>query len=423
MIVSFVRANFLLLAAVLIFNIFAIARAFPVNTNLKENELHTRGDYDRRVDRVFRVAGERAGQPFLQIKNHAIYFDRNPGLFVFVTELFVRFGATSPLYNQILSIVLFNIGLLFCFLWVQYLLDKQSATIALLFLVTTPYLLFHSSSIHQCPYSFLFFNLTLYLFTRYLQSDRNNKWLIAVCVSYFFVCMNYWMFHISTFLMLVALQYNKYDLNPQTESGKTSFRTMAVLTIPPIVAVVATVAQVVYARGGFYEGVHHLADIAVARTGDWRISNSRWYPNRVFIEEGAMLKYPSVVMTRIKSAMGFDARLFIAMLATAVALAGKDAWPRYRWLLFAIIAGLSWNLVMVQHTFIHKFAGNFGYFLWMLIVAIFYREIHRVSIKIAGATVAKIILVSLLSVFLYFAFNHAYYPRVIEYYRNISQTF
>jgi hypothetical protein len=422
MIISFLRANFILIVAATIFNTFAIARAFPVNTSLKENKYHARGDYDRRVDRIFRLAKKQAEKPFFEVKNHAIFFDRNPGLFMFIAELFVRFGATSPVYNQILSVILFNIGLVFCFLWIKYLLDRQSAIIAILFLITTPYLLFHSSSIHQCPYSFFFFNLTLYLFSRYLRSDRDNKWLISACVGYFFVCMSYWMFYVSTFLMLIALQYSKYELDPRTESGKASIRTIAILTIPPILALIVTVAQVAYSQGGIYEGIHRMADIAVARSGDWRIDDARWYPNRVFIKEGAMSNYHNVLMRRIKNAMGFQARLFIEMLIVAVVLAGKNAWQRYRWLLFAIIAGLSWNLLMVQHTFIHNFAAIYGFFLWMLIVAIFYREVYRFSTRIAGRFVAKAILITLLVFFLYYGFNHAYYPRVITYYENISQT-
>jgi hypothetical protein len=63
------------------------------------------GTYNRNVYRVFRLAKRQAEPPFFEVKNHAFFFDRNPGLFRFAAELFVPAGASEPIPNQLLSIL------------------------------------------------------------------------------------------------------------------------------------------------------------------------------------------------------------------------------------------------------------------------------------------------------------------------------
>lgn len=165
-----------LIAVFVLFNVFAVVRALPVNSQLSENREADRGTYNRNVYRVFRLANDQAARPFFEVRNHAIFFDRNPGLFMFVAELFVRAGATTPFPNQLLAILLWNCGLLLLFLWLLRLFDNEPAAAAGLGLVVvTPFVLFYSSSIHHEPWCFCFFNLTFYCFVRYLREGKPRR--------------------------------------------------------------------------------------------------------------------------------------------------------------------------------------------------------------------------------------------------------
>jgi Dolichyl-phosphate-mannose-protein mannosyltransferase len=361
-----VRAYLLVLLAA--FNLFALLQ-------IHAGAMKSAPDYNfappvsRHVDKVFVTAQERAALPFFDVNNHLLYFDRNPALYMLVIEAFLRLGAKTPVPVQCLSVLMFSAGLLLCFAWVRRAFHSVlMAVVATSFVVTTPYLLANSTHIHSDPYHFLFFNLTLYAFVRYLQaSEGRARWLVWTCLSYFAVCQNYWMFYLSTYGMMLALAYQERRLN---------LKLMLVLGVAPMLAFVSVVVQVMVVRGGMYEGYHRLADILAARTGDWRVEDAEWYPDKDFIGNLTPRRYLWIAGDRIGRAMGLPFVMLVGMLLAALGLGGKEGLSRNRWLLFAVPAGLSWNLVMVQHTVIHRFAGQFGFFLWMLVVALFVRELH-----------------------------------------------
>jgi Dolichyl-phosphate-mannose-protein mannosyltransferase len=395
-----------LIAVFVLFNVFAVVRALPVNSQLSENREADRGTYNRNVYRVFRLANGQAALPFLEVKNHAIFFDRNPGLFMFVAELFVRGGATTPLPNQLLAILLWNIGLLLLFLWLLKLFDSEPAAAAGLgLLVTTPFVLFYSSSIHHEPWCFCFFNLTFYCFVRYLKEGKPRRLLIATCISYFMLCQNYWFYHMSAGILLVALQLREREF---------SWRDTLWLAAVPLLASVTTFLQVAYALGGIDAALFRMKDIAAARTLDMRIENSQWFPEKKFVKAYHWRRYPTTVVERIERISGYSVATFCALLFASVVLAGREAWRRLSWMLLALFAGLSWHMAMIQHTVIHRFAGMYGWFLWALIAAVFIDELWRVLVPRHAARVLAALSIPLA----FFVLQREYVPFLRAYVTN-----
>jgi hypothetical protein len=401
-------ARWFLVAFFVLYNAFALARIAPRNWTLPENRSHLLGDVDYNVVKVFDQARERAAQPFFAVRDHGLYYDRNPALFMIVAELFIRAGVRSPEPIMAFMLLLWNVGLWFCFFWQRELFDSELfASAGLAFLLTTPFLLFNSTSIQAEPYAFCFMQLAFYCFARYLKHGHQRNWLIGTCLAYFIVCQGYWMYYTGTFLMLQAMQL---------QQGRFSWRLAALLAIPPVLGFITTFVQVVYALGGVHAAVFRLTDILAARTGDWRVQGSEWRPHAHYIREGTAAHYPEIIATRVGEIFGYPFVMYVAMLAGTFALAGRDAWARYRWLLLAIFAGLSWNMVMVQHTVIHKFAAMYGYFAWMLIVASFCYEIHR-ALSPARARVAFTALAAPVCAL---ALQQQYVPYLTRYMQNIA---
>ena len=341
-----------------LFNVFAVLRALPLNSALDENRLAERGTYQRNVYRVFRLARQQAERPFGQVRNHALFFDRNPGAFMFVAELCVRAGASTPLPNQLLSITLWNAGFALLFLWLLALFRSElPAAAGVAYLALTPFALFYSSSIHHEPWCFAFFNLTALCYITHLRTGGKRS-LVATCVAYFLLCQSYWFYSMSAGLLLVALQWHE---------RKLSLTDSVLLAMMPLAAALTTFLQVTYALGSFDAALFRMHDIAVARTLDLRIEHSQWYPEKKFLQPHHLRHYPQIVLERIEALSGTPPLAFAAMLAISCITPTKQ---RIGFLLLVVLAALSWNLVMIQHTVIHRFAGMYGWFGWTLIVAL-----------------------------------------------------
>jgi hypothetical protein len=236
------------------------------------------------------------------------------------------------------------------------------------FAVVTPFVLFYSSSIHHEPWCFCFFNLTSYCFVRYLKQGQTRGWFVATCVAYFFLCQSYWFYYMSAGILLVALQVHEQ---------KFSLRDTALLALVPVLAMLTTFLQVVYALGGVDAAVFRMKDIAAARTLDMRIENSRWFPDRKFVQPQHIARYPWIVRERIELLSGVSLTTLASMGFASVVLARRAWWRRLSFLLLVLFAGVSWHIVMIQHTVIHRFAGMYGWFMWVLLVASFVYEFAR----------------------------------------------
>jgi hypothetical protein len=290
---------------------------------------------------------------------------------MFAAELFVRAGATTPFPNQLLAIALWDTGLLLLYLWLLTLFRSElAAAVAVAHLTFTPFLLFYSSSIHHEPWCFVFFNLTFYCYVCHLRNP-NKRSLIATCIAYFLLCQNYWFYYMSAGLLMIAFQWRE---------RKLSLRDTLILAAVPVVATLTTFIQVAYALGGIDAALFRMKDIAAARTIDARIENSQWYPEKKFLRAHHWKHYPAIVRERLELISGTPFFAFMTMLFASVVMAGRAAWHRLGYMLVVLLAGASWNAVMIQHTVIHHFAGMYSWFAWPLIIAVFVCEL-QISLK------------------------------------------
>jgi hypothetical protein len=293
------------------------------------------------------------------VRNHALFFDRNPGAFMFVAELCVRAGASTPLPNQLLSIALWSAGFVLLYLWLLSLFRSElPAAAAVAYLAFTPFALFYSSSIHHEPWCFAFFNLTLFCYVTHLRTGGKRS-LLASCIAYFLLCQSYWFYSMSAGLLLLALQWHEQKL---------SRNDTVLLALMPLTAALTTFLQVAYALGSVDAALFRLHDIAAARTLDLRIDHSQWYPDKKFLQPHHLRHYPQLVLERIEAVSGTPALAFATMLAVSCI---RPTRQRLGFMLLVLLAALSWNLVMIQHTVIHRFAGMYGWFGWALIIAMF----------------------------------------------------
>jgi hypothetical protein len=95
-------------------------------------------------------------------------------------------------------------------------------------------------------------------------------------------------------------------------------------------------------------------------------------------------------------------------------MAGRDAWNRLGFMLLVLLAAASWFIVMIQHTVIHAFAGMYGWFGWVLIVAVFVRELQRV---VKPQLLSRVVLAFALPV-VFFTLRREYVPCLQRYVSN-----
>ncbi|HTU58456.1 MAG TPA: hypothetical protein VMF89_08480, partial [Polyangiales bacterium] len=234
--------------------------------------------------------------------------------------------------------------------------SELPAAAGVTYLALTPFALFYSSSIHHEPWCFAFFNLTAFCYITHLRTGGKRS-LLATCAAYFLLSQSYWFYYMSAGILLLALQWHE---------RKLSLRDTALLVLMPLAAALTTFLQVAYALGSFDAALFRMHDIAAARTLDLRIEHSQWYPDKKFLQPHHLQKYPQIVLERIEALSGTPALAFAAMLAVSCIKANRQ---RVGFIFLVITAALSWNLVMIQHTVIHRFAGMYGWFAWTLIVA------------------------------------------------------
>jgi hypothetical protein len=310
-----------------------------------------KSDYESHVVNIQHRATSRAnGAPdsFLPV-----YDVQNPGFFLLVAELYARAGANTPLPLQITSIALFNLGAMFFFGWVFLLFSSLSvAAFSTAFLVVSQFFLFFSGMTHTMPFEFVFFNLTLLLFLCFLRKG-GQAYLVGALAAMFLTCLNYWFYYMSSWIIMIGLwwQYR----------GRPTIREVAVISAPPIAALLFTAAMVMAILGGIQPGVLRLIDIFMARTLDARIPGGHWYPDRYFMDAQAWGAYPMTVMHRLAWAFPIELFWFVVAAGCTFVL----LWFRNRQALVSALVllagGMSWYYVMFQHTHIHHFVGQYSF--------------------------------------------------------------
>jgi hypothetical protein len=303
------------------------------------------------------MAIDDAAKPFSEVKDHALYHRRSPGLFKFIAQLSARAGAQSPIPLQIALVFLVILGIIAQYTWLkEYFKNEIFPLVSCLFILASHWLTYFGLTIHQHPYNFAFFNFCMLAIVRYVKT-KNIKYFIFAWLGYFFLCQNYYMFWISTFIMMVGIQY--------FAGTKVISLKNFVLGLAPVLTLVLVVIQLSIAHGSFSKGIEAIKGAAKARVLD-DIQEGSGFQKKMNKKD--WVKYPLTVSSRVERYFYFPGILFIFFGWILLRLKrANHSKLNYKFFYFAIPAGLSWYLFMFQHTSVHQVAGRYSYFLWMLI--------------------------------------------------------
>ncbi len=355
----------ILIMTCVFFTLFAISIVHPVNRTHRDYSSSTYGKLPRHIDRVWNFAIEDASKPFLEVRDHYLFHGRSPGLFKFIAEMTARLGAKSPIPLQFILIILVNLGIIAQFKWLS-LLFKNSVfpVVGCLFLLGSHFLTYFGTTIHQHPYNFAFFNFCMFFIVKYAQTKNiKDYWLCWFC--YLFLCQNYYMFWVSTFVMMVGILWlhgNKI----------ISFKNLG-LGLAPVLTIGFLVWNISYAHGGFDKGFPKLAKIYKARVLGIVEKDAVQKP----LTKKDYIKYPLTVSSRVERYFYIPGIVFIFLGWILLRLKkANNSKLDYRVFRFLIPAGLSWYLLVYEHTVVHQVAGRYSYFLWMVFFGYFFFEIH-----------------------------------------------
>lgn len=374
------KSRNLLIFTCLFYTLFALTLIQPVNQTYDKYQSSTFGKQHRHVDRVWKMAKADAAKPFSEVKDHWLFHERNPGMFKFIAELSARMGADSPIPLQLVLIFLVNLGIIAQFTWLkEYFKHDIFPVMGCLLILGTHFLTFFGPTIHQHPYNFSFFNFCMLAIVRYANS-KQFKYFLFAWLSYLFLCQSYYMFWVSTYLMMVGVLFF---------SGVKliSWKNLA-LGIPPVLTVLFLIWNVTYAHGGFSKGMESVEDIAKARV----LGKVKEGQVQKPMTTKDWVKYPMTVSSRIERYFYIPGILFIflAWILNRLRKANQSR-LNYKLFWFAVPAGLSWYLLVFEHTSVHQVAGRYSFFLWMIFFGYFFYELSE-WLKGKGAYNAKGIL-------------------------------
>jgi hypothetical protein len=348
--------------------LFAVTLIHPVNLAVREHGRSTYGKQDRHILRVWRLAKINAVRPFAEVKNHALFHGRNPGLFKFIAELTQRAGAKSPIPLQIFLIFLVILGIIAQHLWLkEYFKSDVFPIVGNLFILGTHYLTFFGSTIHQHPYNFAFFNFCMLCIVRFVNSNKKSYFL-AAWACYFILCQSYYMFWVSTFIMMTGVLYF---------SGRKLINKLnVILGLAPILTVLLLMIQVSHFHGGFKKGFSKVEEAAKARMLDEIKTNKPHFKKKM---SGAdWLNYPMTISSRVERYFYIPGIVFVFLFWLLFKrIRRKESELNYKFFYFLIPAGLSWYFLMFQHTSVHVVAGRYSYFLWMIFLGFFFHELKE----------------------------------------------
>ena len=387
----------LLIFTCLFYAIFASTMIHPVNQFVKKHGTSTYGKQGRHILRVWRMATLNAVKPFAEVKDHALFHGRNPGLFKFIAELASRAGAKSPVPLQVFLIFLVILGIISQWLWLREFFNNYAFPIAgCLLILGTHFLTFFGHTIHQHPYNYAFFNFCMLFMVRFIKTNK-SKYFLYAWLSYFCLCQNYYMFWVSTFIMMTGLLYisgrkliNKYNI---------------ILGIAPVITVGMLLIQVAHMHGNLKDGLAKVEEAAKARMVDSVKGERPHFKKKM--NQADWFKYPMTVSSRIERYFYIPGIVFAFLFFWLFKLRKKNkSTLDYRLLYFAIPAGLSWYFIMFQHTAVHIVSGRYSYFLWMLFFGYFIYELGK---YLKGSSVKRYMKYSALFVLVYGGYGFGYY--------------
>lgn len=361
-----INPNKLLIFTMVFYGLFALTIIHPVNRTHSDFETSTYGKLPRHIDRVWNFALRDAAKPFSEVKDHYLFHKRNPGLFKFIAELTARAGATSPVPLQLVLTVFVLFGIWAQFHWLKMLFKHDYFPImGCLLILGSHFLTTFGTTIHQHPYNFAFFNFCMFFLMKF-HLTKQKKYFVFTFLSYLFLCQNYYMFWVSTFVMMVGINY---QFGVKILSVKNFL-----LGLPTVITMGILILNIAYAHGGFDKGFPKLAKIYKARVLGIVEADQSQPP----MTKKDFLTYPLTVSSRIERYFYIPGTLFVLLAFFLRRMRKKNQSDLdYKMLPFVVVGGLSWYLLVYEHTDVHQVVGRYSYFLWMIFFGYFFIELKN----------------------------------------------
>lgn len=356
----------LLIFTCVFFTLFSLSLIHPANQTYEKYQTSTYGKQYRHVERVWKMAMSDAKKPFSEVKDHWLFHKINPGGFKFIAEMFARAGFSSPIPLQIVLVLLVNLGIIAQFKWLSaFFKNNIFPVIGCLIILGTHFLTFFGSTIHQHAYNFSFFNFCMFFILKYAQT-KNLKYYALTWFCYLFLCQNYYMFWVSTFIMMVGIQY--------FHGVKIISLQNFVLGLAPVLTIAFLIWNISLVHGGFDKAMTRFNKVAKARAAGVVAKGMNKKP----MVAKDYVKYPLTVSSRIERYFYIPGIvfLFLAWILRRLKIANNST-LNYRFFYFVVPAGLSWYMLMWQHTDVHQVAGRYSYFLWMIFFGYFFTEMFE----------------------------------------------
>lgn len=363
-------AKKLLIFTCVFYGFFALSLIHPVNRTHKQYSNSTYGKLPRHVDRVWGLAAADAAKPFKEVKDHYLFHERNPGLFKFIAELFIRAGAKEPWPLQVVLTVLVILGIIAQFYWLKiYFKHDAFPIVGCLLILGTHFLTVFGSTIHQHPYNYSFFNFCMFFLVKYHQT-KSKRYFIYTFLCYLFLCQNYYMFWVSTFVMMVGINWKN---GVKIFSWKNF-----VLGLPTVITVIILLANMVYFFGSLDKGIPVLRKIVKSRTVGIVEEGE---PQRPMVMKD-YLTYPFTISSRIERYFYIPGILFLFLVWPLRRMRKiNQSLLDYTHFYYIVPAALSWYILVWEHSDVHQVVGRYSFFLWMIFLAYFFIELYNYCLR------------------------------------------
>lgn len=348
------------------YTLFSLLLIQPVNQKYPKYQSSTYGKQHRYVTRVWNMGFQDAQKDFFEVKDHYLFHDRNPGLFKFITEIAARLGATSPLPLQLVIILIVNLGIIAQYKWLsEFFKNDIFPVIGCLFLLGTHWLMYYGANVHQHPYNFAFFSFCMLAVTRY-NHTQHYKYLVYAFLSFLFLCQNYYMAWVSTYVMMVGTLY----VGGQKLISWKNF----ILGLPTVITVIFLLWNVAYVHNGLDNGLKAIKQIAEVRM--YGKVDKEMAEKQPEMKLKDWIKYPVTVASRVERFFYIPGFLFILLAWITNRLRrANNSKLSYKYFYWIAPAALSWYMLMFQHVDVHQEVGHYSYFLWMIMFGYFFYEL------------------------------------------------
>jgi len=362
-----------LVALILIVYLYlGVYRAMPYNLSLKENQARAGGASGGSM-RVYKAARAMSKYPLRDLHRYLIYREHNPAVFLFVMVVLIKAGVNSMFGLEMVGLALSALSLLLLYLLVLKLFrDRWIALFTVAYVGLCPPFV-RSHFLHAMPYARFFSLSALLAFLYYLRTSR--RWLLVLAVvCYFLTCWNYWMWYVSTALLLAGIHY--------VERERLISRDLGILVVAPISAFASFLALLAVSKGGLLKASQWLFSVAtwrsvdVMQSGGYTGSAHKWEAGDL-VNLATLGTYLQTLSTRIEDWYYLSPAVLAAMLAVVLFVHHKNKDNVYKVFFFLVPAAFSWHLLMIQHTIQHHQTTGYHYPLIALIFGCFVAETPR----------------------------------------------